>query len=303
MSAHLSTNAPDVRLVSSWGADTWTYHGQYNIPGYLLSFNGVPGMRGTYYADTNFTEPVFHLYETPNRDWGLYPPVGLPSNFSVVWEGELQVPVDGEPVDGWLGVAVAANCSARLFVDGVLVSQTNATPNGNILGNIQLGANTTRPPPGGGEFRFVEGARHQLRLEFQAWNLFQKIANFGSLNAEVELFWNLVDRTDAVQKVGSQFFVLFDFNSAAFGQAVDVAETADIVVLAVGANWNSDGENGDRATLGLSVKQSQCYATLLETSSDVYYFYSGPCRCDIRAGKTGGTRPSRWSSFCDSGIL
>ncbi|KAJ7881215.1 glycoside hydrolase family 3 protein [Mycena leptocephala] len=213
--------------------------------GYLLSFNGVPGMRGTYYADTNFTEPVFHLYETPNRDWGLYPPVGLPSNnFSVVWEGELQVPVDGEPVDGWLGVAVAANCSARLFVDGVLVSQTNATPNGNILGNIQLGANTTRPPPGGGEFRFVEGARHQLRLEFQAWNLFQKIANFGSLNAEVELFWNLVDRTDAVQKV------------AAFGQAVDVAETADIVVLAVGANWNSDGENGDRATLGLSVKQT-----------------------------------------------
>ncbi|KAJ7866042.1 glycoside hydrolase family 3 protein [Mycena olivaceomarginata] len=239
MSAHLSANAHNVRFVSSWGADTWTYHGQYNIPGYLLSFDGVPGMRGTYYADTNFTEPVFHLQETPNRDWGLYPPVGLPSNnFSVVWEGELQVPIDGAPVDGWLGVAVAANCSARLFVDGVLVSQTEANPNGNILGNIQLGANTTRPPPGGAEFRFVEGAKHQLRLEFKAFNLFQKIANFGSLNAEVELFWNLVDRGDAVQK------------------AVDVANSADVVVLAVGANWNSDGENGDRATLGLSVKQT-----------------------------------------------
>ncbi|KAJ6571466.1 family 3 glycoside hydrolase [Mycena capillaripes] len=239
MSEHLSTNAPDVRLVSSWGADTWTYHGQYNIPGYLVSFDGVPGMRGTYYADTNFTESVFTLQEMPNRDWGLYPPVGLPSNnFSVVWEGELQVPVDGASVDGWLGVAVAANCSARLFVDGVLISHTNATPSSNILGNIQLGANTTRPPPGGGEFRFVEGAKHQLRLEFVALNLFQKIANFGSLNAQVELFWNLVDRTDAVQK------------------AVDVANTADLVVLAVGANWNSDGENGDRATLGLSVKQT-----------------------------------------------
>ncbi|KAJ7487969.1 glycoside hydrolase family 3 protein [Mycena latifolia] len=239
MVAHLGANSPGVRLVSSWGADTWTYHGQYNIPGYLLSFDGAPGMRGTYYADTNFSEPVFHLQEMPNRDWGLYPPVGLPSNnFSVIWEGELEVPVNGAPINGWLGVAVSANCSARLFVDSVLVSQTDATPSSNILGNIQLGANTTRPPPGGGEFQFVEGARHQLRLEFTALNLAPKMANFGSLNAEVELFWNLVDRNDAVQK------------------AVDVAKTADIVVLAVGANWNSDGENGDRATLGLSVNQT-----------------------------------------------
>ncbi|KAJ7115141.1 glycoside hydrolase family 3 protein [Mycena crocata] len=239
MTAHLAAHAPSTRLVSSWGADTWTYHGQYNVPGYLLSFGGAAGMRGTYYADTNFSEPVFTLQETPNRDWGLYPPVGLPSNnFSVVWEGELQVPVYGAPVDGWLGVAVAANCSARLFVDGVLVSHTKATPSSNILGNIQLGANNTRPPPGGAEFRFVAGARHHLRLEFKAFNLFQKIANFGSLNAEVELFWNLVDRNDPVQK------------------AVDVAKTADVVVLAVGANWNSDGENGDRATLGLSVNQT-----------------------------------------------
>ncbi|KAJ7624880.1 glycoside hydrolase family 3 protein [Roridomyces roridus] len=232
-------NGTSARLVSSWGADTWTYHGQYNIPAYLLSFAGVPGMQGTYYADTNFSEPVFTLQETPNRDWGLYPPVGLPSNnFSVVWEGELEVPVDGDPVDGWLGVAVSANCSARLFVDGKLISQTEATPGNNILGNIMLGANTSAPPPGGAQFQFMSGAKHQLRLEFTALNLAQKVANFGSLNAEVELFWNLVDRGDAVQK------------------AVDVAKTADVVVLAVGANWNSDGENGDRATLGLSPNQT-----------------------------------------------
>ncbi|KAJ7219664.1 glycoside hydrolase family 3 protein [Mycena haematopus] len=241
MSAHLRATAPEVRLVSSWGAKTWTYRGQYNVPGYLLSFGGAPGLRGTYYADTDFVDPVFTLQETPNRDWGLYPPVGLPSNnFSAVWEGELEVPVDGAAVEGWLGVAVAANCSARLFVDGVLVSHTDATPSGNIIGNIVLGANTTQAPPGGGEFRFVQGARHQLRLEFKAFNLAPKRANFGSLNAEVELFWNLVDRApgDAVQK------------------ALDVADTADVIVLAVGANWNSDGENGDRATLGLSVNQT-----------------------------------------------
>ncbi|KAJ7751491.1 glycoside hydrolase family 3 protein [Mycena maculata] len=239
MVAHLSGSSSSVNLVSSWGAETWTYQGQYNIPGYLLSFDGVPGMRGTYYADIDFTEPVFTVQETPNRDWGLYPPVGLPSNnFSAIWEAELEVPVNGAAVDGWLGVAVGPNCSARLFVDGQLISETSASLGGNILGNILLGANTTSPPPGGAEFQFVEGARHQLRLEFVALNLYQKIANFGSLNAEVELFWNLVDRYDAVQK------------------AIDVAKAADVVVLAVGANWNSDGENGDRATLGLSVNQT-----------------------------------------------
>ncbi|KAJ7246014.1 glycoside hydrolase family 3 protein [Mycena rebaudengoi] len=236
MVEHLKFNFPSTRLVSSWGTDTWTYHGQYNIPGYLLSFSGVPGLRGTYYADTNFTKPVFHIQETPNRDWGLYPPVGLPSNnFSAVWEGELQVPVDGAPVDGWIGVAVSPDCSAKLFVDGVLVSHTEG---GNILGNIIIPADTAQPPPGGGQFRFVRGARHKLRLEFQAFNFVQKFANVNSLNAQIELFWNLVDRTDSVQK------------------AVDVASTTDIVVLAVGANWNSDGENGDSATLGLSVKQT-----------------------------------------------
>ena len=38
--------------------------------------------------------------------------------------------------------------------------------------------------------------------------------------------------------------------------AVDLAKSSDIVVLAVGAAWNSDGESGDRATLGLPSNQS-----------------------------------------------
>ncbi|KAF7300506.1 Glycoside hydrolase family 3 protein [Mycena chlorophos] len=235
---HLNATAPEAELVSAWGADTWEYHGQYNIPGYLLSFGGKPGMQGTYYADTNFTEPVFTLQETPNRDWGLYPPVGLPSNnWSAIWEGELTVPVDAR-VDGWIGVATSANCSARLFVDDKLVSEKVFSPNNTILGNILTGQDNALPPPGGAEFAFVPGATHKLRLEMVALNLYPKIANFGSLNAQIELFWNLVDRSDPVQK------------------AVDVAKDADVILLAVGANWNSDGENGDRATLGLSRNQT-----------------------------------------------
>ncbi|KAJ7983158.1 glycoside hydrolase family 3 protein [Mycena polygramma] len=243
MTAHLAAAAPGVQLVSSWGANTWLYNGQYGIPPYLLSSDGVPGgLRATYYSDTNFTEAVFELQEAPNRDWGIYPPVGLPSNnFSVVWEGELAVPV-AQAVHGWIGVGVNANTTARLFLDDALVSESPLTLSGNILGNIESltydVVNGTRPPPGGVSWTFEKGATHKIRVEFQAWNYVQKFENVNSVNAQVELFWNLVDSKDAV------------------GQAVDVAKSADLVVLAVGANWNSDAESADRATLGLSVNQT-----------------------------------------------
>ncbi|KAF7333056.1 Glycoside hydrolase family 3 protein [Mycena venus] len=243
MTAHLAATAPDVSLVSSWGSNTWLYNGQYNIPGYLLSADGVPGgLRATYYADTNFTHAVFTTQETPNRDWGIYPPVGLPSNnFSAVWEGELEVPVDRD-VQGWIGVGVNANTTARLFVDDKLVSESPLTLSGNIIGNIESLSyditNGTFPPPGSSAFTFTKGATHKIRVEFQAWNYVQKFENVNSVNAQIELFWNLVDTTDPV------------------GQAVDVAKNADLVVLAVGANWNSDAESGDRATLNLSANQT-----------------------------------------------
>lgn len=45
-----------------------------------------------------------------------------------------------------------------------------------------------------------------------------------SIHAQVQLFWNLVDRNSPIEK------------------AVSVASDADAIVLAVGAKWNSDGE-------------------------------------------------------------
>ncbi|PBK80691.1 glycoside hydrolase family 3 protein [Armillaria gallica] len=245
MKDYLSTNHPNVSLVSSWGADTWMYTAQHGIPGYLLSSNGIPGgLLATYYSDINFLDAVFQVQEQPNRDWGIYPPLSLPSNnFSVVWEGELEVPVDGNNVDGYIGIAVYANNTGRLYVDDVLVAQSELSDTGTVMGNIQslnyVLANATSTPPGGAPFIWRAGARHKLRVEFQAWNLWQKVENVNSINAQVELFWNLVDRTDAV------------------GKAVDVANEADVVVLAVGASWSSDGESGDRATLGLSVNQTK----------------------------------------------
>ncbi|KAF9467108.1 family 3 glycoside hydrolase [Collybia nuda] len=240
---HLGESSSGTQLLTSWGANSWSYNGQYPIPAYLLSANGTSGgLRGTYFADTEFKDPVFETQETPNLDWGLYPPNGLPSNnFSVVWEGDLTVPTSGD-VNGWIGAAVSANCSARLFVDGKLVAESASTLDGNILGNIPGVSfstnNGTQPPPGSSPFVFRAGEKHSLRVEFRAFNFFQKLENVNSVNAHIELFWNLVDNSDPV------------------GKAVATVRDADLVILAVGAAWNSDGENGDRGSLGLSPNQT-----------------------------------------------
>ncbi|KAK8209839.1 glycoside hydrolase family 3 protein [Phyllosticta capitalensis] len=229
----------DVEVVSSWGANSWVYNAQYPIPGYLLSSNGtVGGLHATYYADTEFQEPVVSKMEVPVLDWGLYPPPGLASNnFSVIWEGQLQVPVDGD-IDGWLGVAVSPNTTARLFVDDSLFSTSPYSADGNILSNIPTGLDNMAPPPNSSSLLFRRGAVHTIRIEYQAYNTYEKIENTNSVNAEVILFWNLVDRSAPVDK------------------AVATASSADIIILAVGAAWNSDGEGGDRGTLGLSPNQT-----------------------------------------------
>ncbi|KAF2184756.1 glycoside hydrolase family 3 protein [Zopfia rhizophila CBS 207.26] len=231
-------------LVTSMGANTWLYNAHYPILGYHLSTNDSSGsLLATYYADTNFTQPLVQRLEVPTMTWGLYPPPGLPSNnFSVIWEGQLHVPVD-DTVSGWLGVALGPNTTAKLYIDDTLHVEVPFTKEGNILSNIPDRAyslqNSTLPPPGSKEFKFEKAKTHKIRLEYQTWNLYQKIENLGSLNSQVYLFGNLVDRHAAVEKSAS------------------LAKDADVIVLAVGGAWNSDGESGDRATLGLSANQTQ----------------------------------------------
>jgi hypothetical protein len=209
MSKYLEQNASNTQLVTSWGANSWTYNGQYNIPPYLLSTpNGTTGgLLATYYANTDFTDSRLQKLETPSLDWGLYPPTGLPSNnFSVTWEGSVNIPVDSD-VDGWFGVAVNANTTAKLYVDGQLLVEAEKTTSGNILSDIPglsySQSNGTQAPPGSASFTFKKGAVHQIRLEYQAWNYYQKLENVNSLNAQIILFWNLVDTSDPIGKVST----------------------------------------------------------------------------------------------------
>lgn len=237
-------------LVSSWGTNTWEYNAQYVIPPYLLSApNGTSGgLQVTYFADTNFTQPAVTKMEVPALDWGIYPPPGLPSNnFSAIWEGSLTSPVDVD-VDGWIGVAVGANTTYKLYIDGSLVSSWGfpLTADNNILGNIQsfdfTQANSTLPPESSAAFTLRKGESYDIRIEYQAFTLYKKIENVVSLNSQLLLFWNLVSSDPA---------------NDAISQAIEVAESADMIVLAVGAAWNSDGESGDRATLGLAPSQDK----------------------------------------------
>jgi hypothetical protein len=185
----------------------WYFNAQRPIPGYLLSTpDGIPGgLQGRYFADTNFKELIFTQQETPNRDWGLFPPNGLRlDNFSVVWEGRLEVAVDGE-VDGWIGVATSANCTAKLNVDNVLTVDSPISKKSTIQPSIPglrfTQEYSTDPPAGGSLFTFRKGEVRRIRLEFQAFKMEGELETTQTFNSKVELFWNLVDRYNSIEKV------------------------------------------------------------------------------------------------------
>ncbi|KAF2170658.1 glycoside hydrolase family 3 protein [Zasmidium cellare ATCC 36951] len=269
-----ATNS-NIELVTAWGANTWLHNAQYPIAGYHLSTpNGTTGgLQATYFAGPNFTEPLVNKTEVPVRDWGLYPPPGLPSNnFSAVWEGTLHVPVDIE-TQGWLGVGISWNATANLYIDDALHVHVPLTTTGNLLSNIPGRAytlvNSTLPPPGSEPFTFKPSATHKLRLEFQSWNLYQKIANQNSLNAEVLLFWNLVSPSSSSSSNST------NTTTSALSQALQLASTADKIILPLGANWNSDGESGDRATMGLSPNQTALAHYILSLNKPTILLLSG----------------------------
>jgi hypothetical protein len=202
---HLAKAGLDsIQLVSAWGAKSWNYNVQYPIPGYLLSANGsTGGLHATYYHDTSFQQEAFERVEPPNRDWGLYPPVGLSStSFGVVWEGELEVPVSSK-VHGSIGVSVLSKTIARLYIDGKLVSQADGSAN-TVLREIQSYTYTAEKgrdlPPGGVDFVFTPGAKHHIRLECEVHPDWPRPSAAG-VHSRVYLWWNLVDRKDSVAQV------------------------------------------------------------------------------------------------------
>ena len=194
-----------IDVTSAWGANSWQYNGQYTIPGYLLSVDGIAGgLQATYYHDTEFQKEAYQTSETPNRDWGLYPPTGLTSSsFSAVWEGDLEVPVSSE-VSGFIGVAVSANTTARLFIDDGLVAESLESKSGSFLREIMpytfTVENGKSAPPGGSEFLFKPGVKHHIRIEFRTL-VPEVITKPMGVYSKIQLWWNLVDRKEPISQV------------------------------------------------------------------------------------------------------
>lgn len=248
---------------SAWGANSWNYENQYVIPPYLLSYNGVPGgLMASYFEDLDFKSLQAKRQETPALDWGLYPPDGLPSNnFSVIWEGLLESPVDIE-VLGTIGVATSSDSEMRLFIDEKLISHHEMASRSDLLPNILpfefTQANGTQLLPNGAPFLFKPGIVHRIRIEYQTLNRDRLVANQGSVNSQVLLWWNLVPQgEDAVT------------------QALDVSKDADVIVLALGSAWNSDGESSDSSMLALSTEQDRLANAIFKLGKPVVLALSG----------------------------
>lgn len=109
---------------------------------------------------------------------------------------------------------------------------------GNIESFAYTQVNNTLPPLGCEPFDLLAGSTHSVKIEFQVWNTYQKIQNVDSINAQMYLVWNPVDKDDPIEL------------------AAQTAQDADVIIFAGGAAWNSDAENGDRSTLSLPANQS-----------------------------------------------
>jgi len=113
-------------------------------------------------------------------------------------------------VDGWIGVATSANCSAKLYIDDILVQDSPFSSTSTIQSNIPglkfTQINSPAAPTGGSPFMFRKGAVHKIRLEFQAFSMEQDLDNIQNINSKVELFWNLVDRHNSIEKVRTLLF-------------------------------------------------------------------------------------------------
>lgn len=73
---------------------------------------------------------------------------------------------------------------------------------------------------------------------------------------------------------------------------------SDVIILAVGANWNSDGESADRATLSLSPDQSEFLFTLAKQKTLTIFDLKPHWRTKFMLLEN----PSFWSSR-EAGLL
>lgn len=249
-------------VTSSWGAPAWLDYRSEIIP--LYSFrptlnSSEMGLKGTYYHDTNFQNVAYvRPVDSPKLEWDMLPPFNSPdgtqvlanNSFSVRWEGYFTSPANAKAALG----AATSNGWAALYVDGRMIA--NAT-SGSIISSYSDGPtgswayyeqNSTQLPLGTAEFDFQEGKTYHVRLDF----------NSGGQPGLVYPAWNLVDRQDGV------------------ASALATAQNADLVVLAIGSDPESDSETNDVANIALSPNQTTLVDAVFALNKPVVLVVFGP---------------------------
>lgn len=177
--------------------------------GMLLDEEGVPGLTARYYNKTEPAgDPVFTRREDRiDHNWSILKPNASVSDdrFSVCWTGMM---VCSETVDGWLGLC--SEDDMRLFIDDQL-----------LIDGWGERKSADRLVP----FRFVEGEKHTVRVEFTN------------------------------SKRGTRVIFGWKKKLEDFTAAVEAAKKAEVAIVCVGESNELSGENFDRISLDLPFNQ------------------------------------------------
>ena len=191
--------------------------------GMLLDEEGKPGITARYYNSlTPEGEAVFTRTEGRiDHNWSILKPNAAVSDdrFSVCWTGTMVCP---ETVDGWLGLC--SEDDMRLYIDGQLL----------IDGWGQRKSADKLVP-----FRFEEGVRHTVRIEFTN------------------------------SKRGTRVIFGWKKQLEDFSAAVEAAKNAEVAILCVGESGELSGENFDRISLDLPFSQLPLVKAIHATGTPV----------------------------------
>lgn len=112
----------------SWEADADAFQ---VVPASALSFEGNPGVQGSYYENDCFSGlPAVRTDETIDFSWAdqAPDPIIRTAEFSVIWRGTIVAPADGEYSFSVQFSGSAKCCPPELSIDGLTVSPEETVP-------------------------------------------------------------------------------------------------------------------------------------------------------------------------------
>ena len=216
--------AGKVELTHERGCDNFDIPFQVP-PGWLLSPDGKPGLRGELYASPDLSGAPGEIREASAAEFWRYlgSPAQAPALFSARWQGRLVIPGDGVYRFNFRHRGII-----RLYLDGKLALES-ATPDGPALLTHEADADL--------RIRLEGGRPHDFQLDHTCYPG-QEVASF---------------------RLGiAQAFAPGE--DPRLARAVEAARRADVALVFVGYPEGFETEGADRASLDLPGGQNELVA-------------------------------------------